>query len=128
MSGVRGLLVIIEDSPETAELLAAVVEEEGFKPVVCQTAERGAGIRVTRRRVRRGPRLSDWSWLFEVMTSFLQRQERIAFAMPAMADKRLYTDALVFPSPALGKVQRELGQVIETALSASPAVASGRDE
>jgi DNA-binding response OmpR family regulator len=41
MTGVRGSLVIIEDSPETAELLAAVVEEEGFKPVVCQTADRG---------------------------------------------------------------------------------------
>lgn len=33
--------MIIEDSPETAELLAAVVEEEGFKPVVCPTADSG---------------------------------------------------------------------------------------
>src|SRR5215831_19058110 len=64
-------------------------------------------IRVTWQRMRRGPLLSDWTWLFEVMTSFLQRQERIAFAMPAMEDKRLYTDALVFPSPALRQVQRE---------------------
>jgi acetyl esterase/lipase len=67
----------------------------------------GETIRVTWRRMRSGPRLSDWSWLFEVTTSFLQRQERIAFAMPAMADKRLYTDALVFASPALRKVGRE---------------------
>ena len=67
----------------------------------------GETIRVTWRRARSGPRLSDWSWLFEVMTGFLQRQERIASAMPAMADQRLYTDALVLPSPALRKVHRE---------------------
>jgi acetyl esterase/lipase len=66
----------------------------------------GETIRVSWQRVRRGPRLSDWSWMFEVMTCFLQQQERIAFAMPAMGEKRLYTDALVFPSPALRKVQR----------------------
>ena len=66
----------------------------------------GETIRVSWQRVRRGPRLSDWSWMFEVMTCFLRQQERIAFAMPAMAEKRLYTDALVFPSPALRQVQR----------------------
>src|SRR6516165_2211227 len=66
----------------------------------------GQTIRVSWQRLRRGPSLSDWSWMFEIMTCFLRRQERIAFAMPAMADKRLYTDALVFPSPALRQVQR----------------------
>jgi acetyl esterase/lipase len=40
------------------------------------------------------------------MAGFLRRQERIAFAMPSMVEKRLYTDALVLPSPALRKVQR----------------------
>ena len=59
----------------------------------------GEIIRVTWQRVRRGPLLADWTWMFEVMTGFLRRQERIAFAMPAMAEQRLYTDALVLPSP-----------------------------
>ena len=67
----------------------------------------GETIRVTWQRVRRGPLLADWSWMFEVMTCFLRRQERIAAAMPALAEQRLYTDALVFPSPALRKVHRD---------------------
>jgi DNA-binding response OmpR family regulator len=33
--GSRGRLLIVEDSPESAELLATIVEEEGFQPVVC---------------------------------------------------------------------------------------------
>jgi epsilon-lactone hydrolase len=67
----------------------------------------GETIRVTWQRVRRGPLLADWSWTFEVMTCFLRRQERIAAAMPAIAEQRLYTDALVFPSLALQKVHRD---------------------
>lgn len=42
MSRVRGRIVIIEDSPETAELLATVVEEEGYSAVTCDSA--GAGV------------------------------------------------------------------------------------
>lgn len=42
MARVRGRIVIIEDSPETAELLATVVEEEGYSAVTCATA--GAGV------------------------------------------------------------------------------------
>ncbi|HVB77641.1 MAG TPA: response regulator transcription factor [Candidatus Nitrosotalea sp.] len=39
MAGNRGTLLIVEDSPETAELLAAVVEEEGFSALVCASAQ-----------------------------------------------------------------------------------------
>jgi DNA-binding response OmpR family regulator len=41
MPGVRGRLLIIEDSSETSELLAAIVEDEGFEPVAVPTAEAG---------------------------------------------------------------------------------------
>lgn len=37
MSGTRGPLLIVEDSPESAELLATIFEEEGFHPVICRT-------------------------------------------------------------------------------------------
>ncbi len=32
---------MVEDSPETAELLATIIEEEGFAPVVCGSAQEG---------------------------------------------------------------------------------------
>lgn len=41
MAGARGRLLIIEDSPETSELLSVVVEEEGFSPVVRNTGQAG---------------------------------------------------------------------------------------
>jgi len=41
MAGARGRLLIIEDSPETSELLAVVVEEEGFSPVVRNSGQEG---------------------------------------------------------------------------------------
>jgi DNA-binding response OmpR family regulator len=41
MVGARGQLLIIEDSPETSELLAIVVEEEGFTPVVRNSGQHG---------------------------------------------------------------------------------------
>jgi DNA-binding response OmpR family regulator len=41
MGGARGRLLIIEDSPETSELLALVVQEEGFSPVVSSTGQEG---------------------------------------------------------------------------------------
>jgi DNA-binding response OmpR family regulator len=41
MPGARGRLLIIDDSAENSELVAAVVEEEGFTPVKCETAEDG---------------------------------------------------------------------------------------
>jgi epsilon-lactone hydrolase len=62
-------------------------------------------IAVTTHRLFRGPRLSEWTWTFEIATSFLQRQERIAFKMPNIVDQREYTDAFVFASSALSCVQ-----------------------
>ena len=41
MSGARGQVLVVEDSPETAELLATVVEEEGFAAVICSSADAG---------------------------------------------------------------------------------------
>jgi len=41
VAGARGRLLIIEDSPETSELLSVVVEEEGFSPVVRNTGQEG---------------------------------------------------------------------------------------
>lgn len=64
-------------------------------------------ISVTVRRWRRGPRLSTWTWMFETATTFLQRQERVAFDLPTLADQREYTDALVFRSPAYSRVRIE---------------------
>ena len=41
MSGKRGTVLVVEDSAESAEILTALVEREGFKPVVCTTSESG---------------------------------------------------------------------------------------
>ncbi|HEX6349386.1 MAG TPA: response regulator transcription factor [Candidatus Dormibacteraeota bacterium] len=41
MAGARGRLLIIDDSPETSELLSVVVEEEGFTPIVCNSGQAG---------------------------------------------------------------------------------------
>ena len=37
MSGTRGRVLVVEDSPETAELIATIVEEEGFAVVICNS-------------------------------------------------------------------------------------------
>jgi two-component system phosphate regulon response regulator PhoB len=39
--GSRGDVLIVEDTPEAAELFATLVEREGFQPVVCGTAAEG---------------------------------------------------------------------------------------
>lgn len=41
MAPARGRLLVIEDSPDTGDLLAAIVEEEGFEAVIHRTAESG---------------------------------------------------------------------------------------
>jgi two-component system response regulator MtrA len=38
VSGGRGPVLIVEDDPSSAELLSAVLEDEGFQPVVCSDA------------------------------------------------------------------------------------------
>ena len=51
MPGARGRLLIIEDSGATSELLAALVEEEGFSPITCNTAAEGLMSFTTQRPV-----------------------------------------------------------------------------
>lgn len=41
MSGTRGRVLVVEDSPETAELLATLIEEEGFATTVCNSGTEG---------------------------------------------------------------------------------------
>lgn len=38
MAGERGRVLIVEDAPESAEVLSAIVAQEGFVPVVCASA------------------------------------------------------------------------------------------
>ncbi len=38
MNGARGAVLIVEDDPASADLLAVVLEDEGFHPVVCSDA------------------------------------------------------------------------------------------
>jgi DNA-binding response OmpR family regulator len=42
-SGGRGLVLIVEDDPSSEELLSAVLEDEGFQPVVCSDARDAMG-------------------------------------------------------------------------------------
>jgi DNA-binding response OmpR family regulator len=39
VTGKRGTVLVVDDSPESAELHSAVVSSEGFEVVVCETAE-----------------------------------------------------------------------------------------
>ena len=41
MPGKRGIVLVVEDSPDSADVLSALVEREGFQPLVCATAEDG---------------------------------------------------------------------------------------
>lgn len=41
MSRTRGRVLVVEDSPETAELIATIVEEEGFAVVICNSGTEG---------------------------------------------------------------------------------------
>jgi len=40
--GERGTILVVEDAPDSAALFAALVQREGFQPVVCPTAAEGA--------------------------------------------------------------------------------------
>ncbi len=62
---------------------------------------------VTASRLRRGPRLSGWPWVFETATTFLRGQERAAFGLPTIAQQREYMDALVVRSSELAHMQIE---------------------
>ena len=58
-------------------------------------------------RLRHGPRLSEWTWVFELATAFLKRQERIAFSLSTIAKQREYMDAIVVRSSELKHMQIE---------------------
>ncbi len=57
MTGERGRVLVVEDSATSAELLAAIVEREGFTPVVCHSA---AQARKAVKRERPMAVLLDW--------------------------------------------------------------------
>ena len=59
-------------------------------------------------RLRHGPRLSDWSWVMEIATSVLKRQEQVAFSLPTIAEQREFMDAIVVRSTELVLMQVEL--------------------
>ena len=59
-------------------------------------------------RLRHGPRLSEWTWVFELATAFLKRQERIAFSLPRITEQREFMDAIVVRSTELVHMQVEL--------------------
>ena len=65
------------------------------------------GFQVMMSRLRHGPRLSEWTWVFELATAFLKRQERIAFSLPRIAKQREYMDAIVVRSSELKHMQIE---------------------
>ncbi len=58
-------------------------------------------------RLRRGPRLSEWSLVFELTTNMLKRQERIAFGLPTIAKQREFMDTIVSHSKELTHMQIE---------------------
>ena len=63
-------------------------------------------------RLRHCPRLSEWTWVFELATAFLKRQEQIAFSLPRIAEQREFMDAIVVRSTELKHMQIE---AVETA-------------
>ncbi len=62
---------------------------------------------VSVRRLFRGPRLPNWSWMLEASTYFIKAQARTAFAQPSPAAAREYEDAFIFASPAVAQVNIE---------------------
>ena len=58
MPGKRGTVLVVDDSPEAAALLSAVVEREGFQVLVCDTAESALSAFANRRPVAV---LLDWT-------------------------------------------------------------------
>ena len=57
MAGERGRVLIVEDAPESAEVIAAIVAQEGFVPVVCASANQAMA---TYRSERPIAALLDW--------------------------------------------------------------------
>jgi acetyl esterase/lipase len=55
-------------------------------------------------RAVRGPLRPGWNLALEMSTAYLRAMERESFRLPTIREQRLYTDALVFTSPALPHV------------------------
>ena len=72
---------------------------------VQSAAEIGRSIlKVSARRMLKGPRQPNWSWLMEVNTEVLKKQVTTAFTMRDVGEARSYLDSVVISSPALAGV------------------------
>jgi len=68
-------------------------------------AEIGESIlKVSARRMLKGPRQPGWNWLVELNTEILQRLVTTAFKMRDVKEARFYLDSVVISSPALSGV------------------------
>ncbi len=72
---------------------------------VRSAAEIGQSIlKVSARRMLKGPRQPSWSWLVELNTEILKNQVTTAFTMRDVGEARSYLDSVVISSPALSGV------------------------
>jgi monoterpene epsilon-lactone hydrolase len=72
---------------------------------VRSAAEIGESIlKVSARRMLKGPRQPSWSWLVELNTEVLKRHVTTAFTMRDVGEARSYLDSVVISSPALSGV------------------------
>ncbi len=68
-------------------------------------AEIGESIlKVSARRMLKGPRQPNWSWLVEVNTEVLKKHVTTAFTMRDIGEARSFLDSVVISSPALSEV------------------------
>jgi acetyl esterase/lipase len=56
------------------------------------------------RRIAKGPLRPGWNLTLEISTAYLRAVERTTFRLPTIEEQRLFTDALLFASPALAQV------------------------
>jgi len=61
-------------------------------------------LKVSARRMLKGPRQPGWNWLVELGTGILKRQVATAFDMRDVKEARSYLDSVVITSPALSGV------------------------
>jgi acetyl esterase/lipase len=63
-----------------------------------------ASISTLLRRIAKGPIRPGWNLSLETSTAYLRMVERAAFRLPTIQEQRLFTDVLLFASPALALV------------------------
>ena len=61
-------------------------------------------LKVSARRMLKGPRQPSWSWLVELNTEVLKEHVTTAFTMRDVGEARSYLDSVVISSPALSGV------------------------